>query len=261
MNSIPKKPGSGGGDDPNIPVLTDRLGFPPLEFDTTLPMIDSTLGKFEDSSLNIPTVQPIDAPADEPLKALYDPAPAPNPAPAQAAPTPLPPILQPVAAPVPPAPSLIRPPAPAAAAGAPRSAAPPSDTASGALASSPRVYGGALTPLELPPMPAPPPAAAAAPAARPAAPVASAVAAADTALNWARIESEACNAVVRKIAERLPGEIETVIRAQMAPTIERLLSGLATETRLAIAASVREIVTQAVHTEIERMRRSTRGPS
>lgn len=258
MNSIPKKPGSGGGDDPNIPVLTDRLGFPPLEFDTTLPMIDSTLGKFEDSNLDIPTVQPIDPPAEEPLKALYDPPPpAPVPAPpVQAAampptPPPLPPILQSAVPPPAAAPSLLRaapPPAP------PRNAQLPTLDASGPVTSSPRVYGGGFPTLDLAQQPAP------ASAPRPAAP-ASGVASAETNLNWARIESEACNAVVRKIAERLPLEIETVIRAQMAPPIERLIAALANETRLAIAASVREIVTQAVQTEIERMRRSTRGPA
>jgi len=260
MNSIPKKPGSGGGDDPNIPVLTDRLGFPPLEFDTTLPMIDSTLGRFEDSSLNIPTVQPVDAPAAQPLQALYEPPPAPS--------------APPVAPPAPPAP-LRAPLSPAVAAPPPlppRSAPLPTlEGSSGTLAGSPRVHGGGHAPLELPPMPpAPPPppppvappvaAPTAAPVRGPAAP-ATAGAALESNLNWARIESDACNAVVRKIADRLPLEVENVVRVQMAPAIDRLVAALANDTRLAIAACVREIVTQAVHAEIERMRRTTRGPN
>jgi hypothetical protein len=34
-------------DDPSIPVLTERLGLPPLEFDTTLPLIDTMMPVIE----------------------------------------------------------------------------------------------------------------------------------------------------------------------------------------------------------------------
>ncbi len=46
MNSPPTKPGAAPpeirADDPTIPVLTERLGLPPLDFDTTLPLIDTS---------------------------------------------------------------------------------------------------------------------------------------------------------------------------------------------------------------------------
>jgi hypothetical protein len=46
VNSPPTKPGAPPpeirADDPTIPVLTERLGLPPLEFDTTLPLVDTS---------------------------------------------------------------------------------------------------------------------------------------------------------------------------------------------------------------------------
>jgi hypothetical protein len=233
MNSYPKKPISGASDDPSIPVLTDRLGFPPLEFDTSLPMIDSTLGKFEDSSLNVPTVQPIDL--QKPVALANTPAAAPAP---PSIPGPLPLPLQAAAAPpvartYPPAPPVPAAQLPSAEAGA--APAPPASV---------RMYGGGVFP----------------PTSQPVGPSSGtlAVPAPGTVPvdgpYGTRIESEVRNAVLRSLAERLPQEIEAVVRVQMSPAIDRLIDGLAADTRLAVAACVREIVEKAVRAELDRLR-------
>jgi len=75
----------------------------------------------------------------------------------------------------------------------------------------------------------------------------------------ARLEAELRNIVLRGLAERLPREVEAAVRAQMMPAVDRLIAGLAAETRLAVAASVREIVEQTVRAEIERLRGASRS--
>lgn len=285
MNSSTKKPGASGAPE-DFPILTDRLGFPPLEFDTTVPMIDSTIGDFDEPSLNLPTVQPIDHGGDD-------------------AETPLPEINAPVQArapapPAPPPPPPAAPRAPAAAAPAavvartapvpPRSAPlptiPATTAAPPAAAPAARMYGGATVAPAVPttaptaaaapsaprafPAPAPAPAPTARPAvAAPAAPAPAAAppvapampvgpSAADLALR-AQIESELRTAVLRGLAERLPHEIQAAVQAQMAPAIERLIEGLAAEARRAAAASVRDIVDRTLRAELERLRPPTRG--
>ena len=99
MNLPPRKstlPVTGAHDDPSIPVLTDRLGLPPLDFDTTLPLIDTSF------PLGEATLQPQHGsdPLDIPTAPLL----------------PLPPLTTSAAPPAPPAR-----PAPSAA----RTAAPP----------------------------------------------------------------------------------------------------------------------------------------
>jgi len=64
---------------------------------------------------------------------------------------------------------------------------------------------------------------------------------------------------LREIANQLPREVEAIVRTRMNAAIERVLSSLAADTRLAIAASLREIVERAVHAELERLRNSNRG--
>jgi hypothetical protein len=88
MNTPPNRPGApapeSASDDPSIPVLTERLGLPPLEFDTTLPLIEST-GQMLEPVLEGLTSLPSPPPAPLPPRSTPAPAPASTPAPAAAA--------------------------------------------------------------------------------------------------------------------------------------------------------------------------------
>jgi len=183
-------------DDTSIPVLTERLTLPPLEFDTTLPQ--------EPKARPGGAPLPLDTslPSNFPPKAA--PAPAKAAAPAAARPAPVP-------APVP-APAAARPaPAPAAA--------------------------------------RPAPAPATAPPARAAAPAES-----STTQHWTRIELELRASILQAIADALPQQIDTIVRSRMSGAIDRLMEELVAETRLAVAASLRDIVDQAVRAELARLR-------
>ncbi len=184
MNPPPKKsasaPPPAPHDDPSIPVLTDRLGLPPLEFDTTLPLIDTA-----DPDL---TSEPGQEPAD-PLE-IRD-----------APPTVLP-----------------------------------------AAAVHPQVNSAAVAQ-------ATPRQAAAAP--RPA----------FDETHWPRVELELRASVLREVARQLPRDVEEIVRTRMSAAIERAIETLAAETRLAAAASLREIVERAVRAELDRLRKSTREPN
>lgn len=209
MNTPPKKPTpptppapAKSADDGSIPVLTDRLGLPPLDFDTTIPLIESTVQSTQGLFAGL------------------------------------------TALPNPPKPSL--PPSPAALAAreavAAREAMAPREPVS--------VHGATASNL----IPSPP----VSPQASPAASASAARAAADG-RHWARIEIELRAAILREIAEQLPREVDAIVRNRMSATIDRVLSSLAAETRLAVAASLREIVERAVHAELERLRNSNRG--
>jgi len=209
MNTPPKKPTpptppapAKSADDGSIPVLTDRLGLPPLDFDTTIPLIESTVQSTQGLFAGL------------------------------------------TALPNPPKPSL--PPSPAALAAreavAAREAMAPREPVS--------VHGATASNL----IPSPP----VSPQANPAASASAARAAADG-RHWARIEIELRAAILREIAEQLPREVDAIVRNRMSATIDRVLSSLAAETRLAVAASLREIVERAVHAELERLRNSNRG--
>ncbi len=185
-------------DDTSIPVLTERLTLPPLEFDTTLPQ--------EPKARPGGAPLPLDTslPSNFPPKAA--PAPAKAAAPAAARPAPVP-------APVP-APAAARPaPAPAPAAARPA------------------------------------PAPATAPPARAAAPAES-----STTQHWTRIELELRASILQAIADALPQQIDTIVRSRMSGAIDRLMEELVAETRLAVAASLRDIVDQAVRAELARLR-------
>ena len=56
-------PTDASADDATIPVLTERLGLPPLDFDTTLPVLD-TIASQTDSQisgdLDVPTLPPVE---------------------------------------------------------------------------------------------------------------------------------------------------------------------------------------------------------
>lgn len=174
-------------DDTSIPVLTERLTLPPLEFDTTLPQ--------EPKARPGGAPLPLDTslPSNFPPKAAPAPAKAAAPAPARPAPSPVP--------------------APAAA------------------------------------RPAPAPAPATAPPARATAPAES-----STTQHWTRIELELRASILQAIADALPQQIDTIVRSRMSGAIERLMEELVAETRLAVAASLRDIVDQAVRAELARLR-------
>ncbi|HYA76698.1 MAG TPA: hypothetical protein VED83_07290 [Burkholderiaceae bacterium] len=207
MNTPPKKPTpptppAKSAEDGSIPVLTDRLGLPPLDFDTTIPLIDSTVQSTQGLFAGL------------------------------------------TALPNPPKPSVPTSPAALAAreAVAAREAMAPREPVS--------VHGATASNL----IPSPP----ASPPANPAASASAARATADG-RHWARIEIELRAAILREIAEQLPREVDAIVRNRMSATIDRVLSSLAAETRLAVAASLREIVERAVHAELERLRNSNRG--
>jgi hypothetical protein len=75
---------------------------------------------------------------------------------------------------------------------------------------------------------------------------------------WTRIELELRSSILQAIADELPQQIDDIVRRRMNDAIERLLTQLVAETRLAVAASLRDIVDQAVRTEIARLRSQKR---
>jgi hypothetical protein len=117
----------------------------------------------------------------------------------------------------------------------------------------------AAAPAPARPAPAPVPAPAAArpaPAPAPAtAPPARAIAPAESSsTHWTRIELELRASILQAIADALPQQIDTIVRSRMSGAIERLMEELVAETRLAVAASLRDIVDQAVRAELARLR-------
>lgn len=215
-------------DDASIPLLTERLTLPPLELDTTLPVEPQgpstsapTMPLALDTSLplGLPQPPPPLRPATVPARSAQVPAPAAATVPVRSAPAPAPAAatVPARAAPVP-APA----PAPAAATVAPRAT----------------------------PVPAPAPAAA--PATTPAARSTAAEAAST---HWTRIELELRSSILQAIADALPQHVDNIVRTRMNDAVERLFTQLVAETRLAVAASLREIVDQAVRAELMRLRR------
>jgi len=67
-------------------------------------------------------------------------------------------------------------------------------------------------------------------------------------------EIELREAILRDLAERLPTEVEAIVRRQMSVAIDAAVHRLAQEARLALASSLREIVDRAVRAELERLR-------
>jgi hypothetical protein len=271
MTNPPTRPGpeEAHPDDQSIPVLTDRLGLPPLEFDTTLPMFESTSGSLEPElqSLTALPGAPPPPPAVAPMN--FAPTGAPGPATAAApppgtqAPNPVPTTAVPLArtgagmTAVSPPPFL----GPAASPAARPAAAPQAATAGGAPGFHPTL-------AVAPPPGARPPAAGHAPGEPDenvrvigdtvGNPLAATPAASDG-RHWARVEMELRTSILREIAVQLPREVEAIVQKRMSGTIEKLLASLASETRMAVAASLREIVERAVHAELERLRNSNRG--
>ena len=139
---------------------------------------------------------------------------------------------------------------------------PPKAAPAPAKAAAPAPARPAPAPAPIPapaaarPAPAPAPAAArpapapaTAPPARAAAPAES-----STTQHWTRIELELRASILQAIADALPQQIDTIVRSRMSGAIDRLMEELVAETRLAVAASLRDIVDQAVRAELARLR-------
>jgi hypothetical protein len=113
-------------------------------------------------------------------------------------------------------------------------------------------------PAPRPAPPAPPPATAPVMPARPVAPaspmLAASVDAVTAGTHWTRIELELRSSILQAVADALPQEIDAIVRSRMSEAIDRLIAQLAAETRLAMAASLRDIVDHAVRTELKRLR-------
>ena len=230
-------------DDASIPLLTERLTLPPLELDTTLPLEPQgtstsapTVPLALDTSLplGLPQPPPPLRPATAPSRSA--PAPSAVTAPARPAPVPAPTAATARPAPVPaPIAATTRPaPVPAPAAATTRPAPVPAQAA-------------AATPTRPGPVPAP----ASATAAATRAPVPDA----SSNTHWTRIELELRSSILQAIADALPQHVDNIVRTRMNDAIERLYTQLGAETRLAVAASLREIVDQAVRAELMRLRR------
>ncbi len=190
-------------DDASIPVLTERLTLPPLEFDTSLPMelsLDTSVAKEATAPAQLPAPAPAQPPARPPAVAPALELSLDTTLPRQAAAPPARQTAAPAAAPAPIA----------------------------AVATTPR------------------PSAASAPPA---------MATVDAAAShWSRIELELRSSILLSIVDSLPQQIDAIVRSRMNEAIEQAVTQLAADTRLALAASLREIVDQAVHTELARLR-------
>ena len=75
-----------------------------------------------------------------------------------------------------------------------------------------------------------------------------------TTQHWTRIELELRASILQAMADALPQQIDTIVRSRMSGAIEHLMEELVAETRLAVAASLRDIVDQAVRAELARLR-------
>jgi hypothetical protein len=190
-------------DDPSIPVLTERIFLPPVDFDTSIPEAAAT-----------------DRPPDS-----VD---------AAAAAAVTPPEVEP---------------------SAPIGPEEPTETVEGPAATAELAVAEALSPgvpaaapLETEPAGQPPPDAAAAIATEQT-PEAASEAAAD------EVRAEALRAaVLARVAEKLPGQVETTIRELLQPSIDRAVSQLNDEAQMALRIALQELVEQAVREEMSRPR-------
>ncbi len=81
---------------------------------------------------------------------------------------------------------------------------------------------------------------------------------ATTGSHWTRIEVELRSSILQAVADSLPQEVDAIVRSRMSDAIDRLVAQLAAETRLAMAASLRDIVDHAVRAELSRLRSQKR---
>lgn len=70
---------------------------------------------------------------------------------------------------------------------------------------------------------------------------------------WWGTEIELREAILRELAERLPTEVEDIVRRQMSAAIDAAVNKFAMDARLALAGSLREIVDRAVRAELQRL--------
>jgi hypothetical protein len=214
--------------DDSIPVLTERLTLPPLELDTTLPQEAS-----DETAYAAAPAPATAAKVDEPLAK----AAKPDEVLAKAAPAfVLPPMpltspapLAAVAAARAPAQATAPIPVPMTATRL-TAALPPSPSSAGRGVATSLGSGSSLGERAV--------------AAEIGAPGA----------HWTRIELELRASILQDIAESLPREVDAIVRSRMSEAVDRLMSQLAAETRLALAASLRDIVEHAVRSELDRLR-------
>ena len=79
-------------------------------------------------------------------------------------------------------------------------------------------------------------------------------AAPDVTVDWAEVEEQAREALLRELQSRLASEIDRQLRERLQPTLVRMLLATVTELRPSIEAAVRESVTRAVAAEVARQR-------
>jgi hypothetical protein len=231
-------------DDASIPVLTERLTLPPLDLDTSLPMETSEPG--DGPGLAIDTTLPV--------------APPPMPAPPRAAPAAARPDLAPTSYKTSSAGSDRETPA-APILGSARETAPvlgsPRDTSTAQILGSTRDMPTA--PMLGSARDAPASAVLGSARETPVAPIVGSARETPTGpisagSHWTRIELELRSSILQAIADALPQHIDDIVRSKMNEAIERLVTQLAAETRLAVAASLHDVVDQAVRSELARLR-------
>jgi hypothetical protein len=125
----------------------------------------------------------------------------------------------------------------------------PLEPAPRAVAPGPTPAPAHARPAAARPAPAPAPVPAAVPV-----PAASASAPPTAGTHWTRIELELRASILQAIADALPQHIDAIVRNRMDDAIERLITHLVAETRLAVAASLHDIIDQAVRAELARLR-------
>lgn len=82
------------------------------------------------------------------------------------------------------------------------------------------------------------------------------------AAHWTTLELELRESILRELSQRLPEDVESILRRQLAPAIDAAVGAavgaataqLATEIRRAATASLRDLVDHAVQTELARLR-------
>jgi hypothetical protein len=152
-------------------------------------------------------------------------------------------------------PALTQPPPPPPV--APPALRAPAPTPTPAAAPPPAIHGlDTLPPQPLAPLPTTlsPPSPAPAPAMAALRVEAEPAAAPRTEPDWVRLEMDLRDSILRELSMRLPQNVEQIVREKMQPGIQAALDRLASETRLAIAASLRDLVDKAVRAEIAAMK-------
>jgi hypothetical protein len=139
---------------------------------------------------------------------------------------------------------------------APPAPVPPAPAAPVVAAPKPPAPSASLSSARLPTTPFPTATPLPTPAAPP--PSAAAISEVSSTSHWTRIELELRTSILRTIAESLPQQVDSIVRNRMNEAIEQFLAQLAGEAQLAVAASLRDIIDQAVRAELARLRAQKR---